>query len=126
MSTEQDKPKANEADKATEASPLEVMREGFFNTIGKIAVTKDAAEAAVSRSLNRLVEKGKLTQDEAKTFTADLRARIDRNRAEFERRVDESVSQAMTALRFPKREDLETLRERVIQLEKMIQQLEHR
>lgn len=108
------------------ASPLEVVREGFFSTIGKIAVTRDAAEAAVSRTLTRLVEKGKVTQEEAKTFSNDLRTRIERNRADFERRIDDSVGQAMTALRFPKREELDTLRERVIQLEKMITQLEHR
>ena len=112
----------SETEKPT--SPLEVVREGFFSTIGKIAVTRDAAEAAVSRTLNKLVEKGKVTQDEAKTFTNDLRTRIERNKAEFEKRVDDSVSQAMTALRFPKREELDTLRERVVQLEKMIASLD--
>ena len=112
------------AEPDNKTSPLEVVREGFFSTIGKIAVTRDAAEAAVSRTLNRLVEKGKVTQEEAKTFTNDLRTRIERNRADFEKRVDESVSQAMTALRFPKREELDTLRERVVQLERLIANLE--
>ena len=109
---------------ANKPSPLEVVREGFFQTLGKIAVTRDAAENAVSRTVSRLVELGKLTQEEATKFTGEIKGRIERNRSELERRIDEGVSQAMSAVRFPKREELDTLRERVVQLEKMIEQVE--
>lgn len=109
---------------ANKPSPLEVVREGFFQTLGKIAVTRDAAENAVSRTVNRLVELGKMTQDEATKFSGEIKGRIERNRSELERRIDEGVSQAMSAVRFPKREELDTLRERVVQLEKMIEQVE--
>ena len=45
------------------------------------------------------------------------------NAAELEKRIDDSVSNAMSSVRFPKREELETLRERVVQLEKLIDEL---
>jgi polyhydroxyalkanoate synthesis regulator phasin len=105
-------------------SLIEVLREGFFQTLGKITVSKEAAESAVNRTVNRLVELGKVTQDEARNFTSDLKNRIDKNRTELERRIDEGVSHAMTAVRFPKREELEALKERVIQLEQLLDQLQ--
>lgn len=112
MASEQDKP-----------SLLEVVREGFMQTLGKITMTREAAEQAVQRTVNRLVELGKLTQDEAKNFTNDIKTTIDKNRSDLERKIDESVSNAMAAVRFPKREEVDTLRERVAQLEKLIDQL---
>ncbi len=105
------------------ASILEVVREGWNETLGKIAVTREAAESAVKGTVSRLVELGKLTQDEARNFTNELRSSIDKNRQELERRIDESVREAMAAVRFPKREELDTLRERIGQLEKMIDEL---
>lgn len=104
-------------------SIFDVVRDGFVQTLGKIAITREAAETAVSRTVNRLVELGKLTQDEAKNFTNEVKGLIDKNRTELEKRVDESVHNAMSSVRFPKREELETLRERVIQLEKLIDEL---
>ena len=104
-------------------SLLEVVREGFMKTLGKITMTREAAEEAVQRTVNRLVELGKLTQDEAKNFTNELRTTIDKNRAELEKKIDDSVSQAMHAVRFPKKEEIDTLRERVANLERLIDQL---
>ena len=112
----------NRADSKT-PSILDVVREGFNQTLGKIAITKEAAEGAVSRTVNRLVELGKLTQDEARNFTNEVKGRIEKNRSELEKRIDDSVSNAMSAVRFPKREELETLRERIMQLEKLIDEL---
>ncbi len=117
--------KQNETTKADSKAPsiLDVVREGFSQTLGKIAITKEAAEGAVSRTVNRLVELGKLTQDEARNFTNEVKGSIDKNRTELEKRIDDSLSNAMSAVRFPKREELETLRERVTQLEKLIDEL---
>lgn len=113
------------ADQQQQKTPsmFDVVRDGFVQTLGKIAVTREAAEAAVSRTVNRLVELGKLTQDEAKNFTNEVKGLIEKNRLELEKRVDESVSNAMSSVRFPKREELETLKERVVQLEKLIDEL---
>jgi polyhydroxyalkanoate synthesis regulator phasin len=110
--------------KATDkATILDVVREGWNETLGKIAITREAAESAVKGTVSRLVELGKLTQEEAKNFTNELRLTIDKNRQELERRIDESVREAMAAVRFPKKEELDTLRERIGQLEKMIDEL---
>ena len=116
----QENPKTADTQKP---SIFDVVREGFTQTLGKIAITREAAEDAASRTVNRLVELGKLTQDEAKNFTAELKGLIEKNRAELERRIDDSVHNAMTNVRFPKREELETLKERVQQLEKLIDEL---
>jgi polyhydroxyalkanoate synthesis regulator phasin len=115
----------NKTDKGTadKATILDIVREGWNETLGKIAITREAAESAVKGTVARLVELGKLTQEEAKNFTSDLRLTIDKNRQELERRIDDSVGQALGAVRFPKREELETLRERIGQLEKMIDEL---
>jgi len=102
---------------------LELVRSGWNETLGKIAVTRDAAESAVKGTVSRLVELGKLTQDEAKNFTNELRSNIDKNLESLEKRIDESVGQALAAVRFPKKEELETLKERINQLEKMIDEL---
>lgn len=103
---------------------IEIVREGFNQTVGKMAITREAAEGAVRGTVNRLVELGKLTQEEARNFTGEVKGTIEKNRAELERRIDESVSNAFAAVRFPKKEEMDTLRERVIQLEKMIDALQ--
>jgi polyhydroxyalkanoate synthesis regulator phasin len=102
---------------------LEIVREGWNETLGKIAVTREAAESAVKGTVARLVELGKLTQEEAKNFTTELRSTIDKNRESLEKRIDESVGNALAAVRFPKKEELDTLKERIGQLEKMIDEL---
>ena len=76
-------------------SLLEVVREGFMQTLGKITLTREAAEQTVQRTVNRLVELGKLTQDEAKNFTNELKSTIEKNRQDLERKIDDSVHQAM-------------------------------
>jgi polyhydroxyalkanoate synthesis regulator phasin len=114
---------AQEQKSNDKATILDVVREGWNETLGKIAITREAAESAVKGTVSRLVELGKLTQEEAKNFTNELRLTIDKNRQELERRIDESVREAMAAVRFPKKEELDTLRERIGQLEKMIDEL---
>jgi polyhydroxyalkanoate synthesis regulator phasin len=121
----------NEVNKGTETSSnrpsiLEVVREGFLQTLGRITVSREAAEAAVQRTVNRLVELGKMTQEEAKSFSNEVRGRIEKNKNELERRIDDGVSNAMAAVRFPRREDLDALRARVAELEQLIRDLESR
>jgi len=110
--------------KPRKPSPLDIIREGFFQTLGRIVVTKEAGENAIGRALSQLIELGKITQEEAKNFTSELKAKIEKNRNEIERLTDNSINRALAAVSFPKRDVLTAMKLRIADLERKIDRLE--
>lgn len=83
-------------------------------------------EGETRNLLQRLVEFGSLSQKEAKEALADMRSRIEENRKELDKRVDESLKRATARLTVPSPAEIEQLRARVDELEERVKDAEAR
>ena len=106
--------------KETEASPTPVsdphlgrrLREAWHKTVGTWATDEKGTASLVSR----LVGFGTLSSEEAKKVLADAKKRVDENKAELDRRVDESLGKA-AALFSSEQREVKKLEERITDLE---------
>jgi len=104
----------------TEASPTPVsdphlgrrLREAWHKTVGTWATDEKGTASLVSR----LVGFGTLSSEEAKKVLADAKKRVDENKAELDRRVDESLGKA-AALFSSEQREVKKLEERITDLE---------
>ncbi len=94
------------------------LREAWHNTVGNFA-TDDKGTASL---LQRLVDFGQLSAEEAKKVLAEARQKIDANKGELDRRVDESIKR--TVDRFTESKEVKRLEERVDELEQKLTALE--
>lgn len=90
------------------------LREAWMKTVGTFA-TDDSGTQSL---LQRLVDFGQLSADEAKKVLADARQKIDANKAELDRRVDDSIK------RFTEGKEARRLEERIAELEQKLTALE--
>lgn len=94
------------------------LREAWMKTVGHYATD----EKGTASLLQRLVDFGQLSADEARKVLADARTKIEENRGELDKRVDESLKKAVD--RFSEAKELKKLEERVQELEARLQELE--
>lgn len=93
----------------------------------KASVGTYATDEGETRNLlERLVEFGSLSQREAKDALGDMKSRIEENRRELDRRVDESLKNATARLTIPSPDDIDALRLRVNELEARVAAAEKR
>jgi polyhydroxyalkanoate synthesis regulator phasin len=95
------------------------LREAWHKTVGTWA-TDDKSTAGL---VQRLVAFRTLSTDEARRVLTDAKKRADDNKAELDRRVDESLQRAASFLLREQRE-LKKLDERVMQLEARLRRLD--
>jgi len=89
------------------------VQQGLQKTVAHYA-TDDGETKTL---LARLVDFGHLSREEAAKMLADIKVKLDENRQELDRRVDESVKIATAKLRVSSRGELEELATRLSQLE---------
>ena len=94
------------------------LREAWHKTVGNYATD----EKGTASLLQRLVDFGHLSAEEAKKVLAEARQKIDDNKLELDRRVDESIKKAVGA--FTEGKDVKKLEERIHELEKKLVELE--
>lgn len=89
----------------------QLMRRAFLIGLGATALTMEKVE----EFSKELVEKGKLTEQEAKTFGDDLKSKARKEAEAFETklkdRVDECVKSTMDRLGLVTKADLEALKD---------------
>lgn len=105
----------------TDASLPKRLREAWMKTVGNFATD----EKGTASLLQRLVDFGQLSAEEAKKVLADARQKIEENKGELDKRVDESIKKAVD--RLPWSDDgreLKKLEERVEELEARLRELE--
>lgn len=90
------------------------MREAWMKTVGTFATDDNGTQSL----LQRLVDFGQLSAEEAKKVLAEARTKIDANKAELDRRVDESIK------RFTDGKEARKLEERIAELEQKLTELE--
>jgi polyhydroxyalkanoate synthesis regulator phasin len=94
------------------------LREAWHKTVGTWATDEKGTASLVSR----LVGFGHLSSEEAKKVLADAKKRVEENKAELDRRVDESLNKA-AALFSSEQREVKKLEERIAELETRLQSL---
>ena len=93
------------------------IQRAWRETVGAYATE----EGATRNLVQRLVDFGAVSRDESANMLVDFKKRIDQNRKELDRRVDESIKRATERLTIPTPAELEKLRARVAELEKRVE-----
>lgn len=105
----------------TDGSLPRRLREAWMKTVGNYATD----EKGTASLLQRLVDFGQLSAEEAKKVLGEARQKIEENKGELDKRVDESIKKAVD--RLPWSEDgreLKKLEERIEELEARLRELE--
>lgn len=95
------------------------LREAWHKTVGTWATDEKPTAGLVSR----LVGFGHLSSEEAKKVLADAKKRVEENKAELDRRVDESLNKA-AALFSSEQREVKKLEDRIGDLEARLKALE--
>lgn len=94
------------------------LREAWMKTVGTYATDEKGTQSL----LQRLVDFGALSAEEAKKVLGEARHKIDTNRSELDARVDESIKRAFE--RFSEFREAKRLEERIAELEARLRELE--
>jgi polyhydroxyalkanoate synthesis regulator phasin len=103
-----------ENETTVDASLPKRLREAWMKTVGTFATDDNGTQSL----LQRLVDFGHLSAEEAKKVLADARQKIEANKAELDRRVDDSIK------RFTEGKEARRLEERIAELEQKLTELE--
>ena len=104
------------------ASFLGRLKSAWRETVGNYATD----DSQTKNLMGRLVEFGTLTRDEAKKLVGETKERIEQNRRELDRRVDESIKAATARLTLPSDDDIAGLNQKLDAIEQRIAALEQK
>jgi polyhydroxyalkanoate synthesis regulator phasin len=90
----------------------------WHKTVGNYATDEKGTQSL----LQRLVDFGQLSAEEAKKVLAEAQKKIEDNKSELDRRVDESIKKAVE--RFTEGKEVKKLEDRIGELEKKLAELE--
>lgn len=99
------------------------LGETFERVWGQALVAVSAAEDEAGKVAQRVAELAGWSQDEVKRHVRDLADRLIAQRKEMEKGVEEGVARSLARLKVPRREDLETARQRLDALAQRIEAL---
>jgi polyhydroxyalkanoate synthesis regulator phasin len=94
------------------------LREAWHKTVGTWATDEKTTASLVKK----LTDFGTLSSEEAKKVLADAKKRVEENKTELDRRVDESLARAATLFSSEQRE-VKKLEERIAELESRLAKL---
>ena len=97
---------------------LELLKKSMLTSVGLALKTWDEVEALGKE----LEEKGKMPQEEAKNFLAELQARYEETQSKLEIRVEKSVKDFLKRADIVTGEDLKGLKKEIRELKNLISQ----
>ncbi|RKY25539.1 MAG: hypothetical protein DRP62_00900 [Planctomycetota bacterium] len=92
---------------------LDSIHKMFLAGVGLAAMTKDK----IDEHIKELVEKGKLTEKEAREMADDMLKKSEQARKDLQKQVEEFVKQTLQTIRVASKKDVEDLAARVEKLE---------
>jgi polyhydroxyalkanoate synthesis regulator phasin len=92
----------------------DTLKNLFYQGLGVIALTRDKVE----KTLNELVDKGKLTREEGKKLFEEFSADAHKAGMEFKENSKETIREWIEKSGIPSREEFDALKARVEALEK--------
>lgn len=91
----------------------DLIRKVLYTGVGLVTTTAER----VQKSINELVEAGKLSEEEGKKVVDDLVTDTENKRDEFETKLRDMVGNIMRKLDSPRRDDIDALQTRIAELE---------
>jgi len=101
---------------------LDLLRKSVLAGLGTAVVTK----SKVRETMDKLVEQGKLSSDEAERFTQEMVNAGEKEMEELRSEMESTVRNAVSRLNLPKQEDINDLRQRLENVEKRLEHLEQK
>lgn len=92
----------------------DTLKNIFYQGLGAIAQTRDKME----KTLNELVDKGKLTREEGKKLFEEFSADAQKAKQEFKESSKETIREWIEKSGIPSREEFDALKARIEVLEK--------
>lgn len=97
---------------------VDLIKKAFYTGLGLAVLTKEKAEEMVKE----IAQQAKLSEQEGKELADSLMKQSDRARQDFHGKVDEAVTAVVGRLHLATREEFESLRARVAELEAKVGQ----
>jgi polyhydroxyalkanoate synthesis regulator phasin len=119
--TQKAKKKGKKADGAGEETWtwLDILRTPVLASVGAFSM----AEEGIENFVKDLVERGETSEKDGKKIVADFRKRTNRNRKDFEKRIDEKIEKGLKALRLPTKKDVDSLSRKIDKLQRRVDAL---
>lgn len=111
-----------ESPEGEESNLVHRIQRAWRETVGTYATE----EGPTRNLVQRLVEFGELSREEAAHVLVGFKKRIEENRRELDRRVDESLKRATSRFTLPSPAELEQMQQRVSELEERLDDVERR
>jgi polyhydroxyalkanoate synthesis regulator phasin len=108
--------------RGVESNLVQRIQRAWRETVGNYATE----ELPTKNLVQRLVDFGELSRDEAAHVLVGFKSRIEENRKELDRRVDESLKRATSRFTVPSPAELEQMRAQVRELEERLADVERR
>ncbi|ACV69256.1 phasin family protein [Desulfohalobium retbaense] len=99
---------------------LDTLKRSILASLGAAFITKDRVEEA----MQRLVERGELTREEARRVTEEMAATGERELAEIRDEISKAVTNSLEGLHIATQSQVETLESRLKGVESRLGQLE--
>lgn len=89
------------------------VRETFKEAWSQALVGLNAAEQEAEKVINRIADAAGFTPDDVRRHARDFAERLQSQRRELEKTIDDAVKRAASRFKLPTRDELEDLRRRV-------------
>jgi len=86
---------------------LELLRKAALAGLGVVTLK----EEKVKEIVNDLIEQGELSKEEGSEFVKELRERLEKNKADLEKRLSEILKRTLDKMNLPTKEELNRLEE---------------
>lgn len=101
---------------------LDMLKKSVLAGLGTAVVTK----TKVRETMDKLVEQGKLSSEEAERFTQEMVDAGEKEMEELRSDMESSIQNAVSRLHLAKQEDMDDLRQRLENVEKRMEHLEQK
>jgi polyhydroxyalkanoate synthesis regulator phasin len=99
---------------------LELLRKAALAGLGVVTLK----EEKVKEIVNDLIEQGELSKEEGNHFVKELRERLEKNKADLEKRLGEILKRTLDKMNLPTKEELNRLEEAQRDLVARLERLE--
>jgi polyhydroxyalkanoate synthesis regulator phasin len=101
---------------------MDMLKKSVLAGLGTAVVTK----SKVKETMDKLVEQGRLSSDEAERFTQEMVDAGEKEMEELRSEMESSVRNAVSRLNLASQEDMDDLRQRLENVERRMEHLEQK
>lgn len=98
---------------------LDTLRKLVLASVGAVGVAQDE----INHLINRMVERGEITEKDARKLVNDLQKEINKRRRSGQTKAEKEMENIMEKMNVPSKADIEDLTKQVAHLTKRIEEL---